>query len=269
MGDRVFAGIARAAGIMILAALAGVFVFLLIEGSPGLTPAGVGLRTEATNFFGYVGPLLFGTVARRDHRADHRRPLALRHRAGHQPLRARGRSRPRSRYVIDLLAAVPCVVFGLWGISVLAPRHGAGLSTGSPTTLGCLPFFEGPASATGPHHPDRRHRAGDHDPADHHRDLPRGVRADAAAARGGRPGAGRHALGDDPDGGLPLRPLRHGLGRHARPRPRARRDDGRGHGALRRRRRHPQPDLGEQPRARSRPTSPPTTRRARRRSSAC
>ena len=38
-GDRIFSGIARAAGLVILAALAGVFIFLSIEGIPGLFQA--------------------------------------------------------------------------------------------------------------------------------------------------------------------------------------------------------------------------------------
>ena len=35
-GDRIFAGLARAAGISILVALAAVFVFLTVEGIPGV-----------------------------------------------------------------------------------------------------------------------------------------------------------------------------------------------------------------------------------------
>ena len=37
LGDRVFAGTALAAGISIMLALAGVFIFLFIEGYPGLS----------------------------------------------------------------------------------------------------------------------------------------------------------------------------------------------------------------------------------------
>ena len=35
-GDRIFAGLARAAGISILVALAAVFIFLAVEGIPGV-----------------------------------------------------------------------------------------------------------------------------------------------------------------------------------------------------------------------------------------
>jgi phosphate transport system permease protein len=51
-------------------------------------------------------------------------------------------------YLIDLLAAVPSIVYGLWGVAVLAPAT-LGLSTWLNTYLGWLPFFAGPVSATG------------------------------------------------------------------------------------------------------------------------
>src|SRR5690606_34199364 len=76
------------------------------------------------------------------------------------------------------------------------------------------------------------------DPADHDRHLPRGVPPDPGAPRGGGARARRDPLGDDPDGGAPLRPRRHRVGGDARPRPRPRRDDGRHDGALRLGRRH-------------------------------
>src|SRR5204862_231694 len=58
-----------------------------------------------------------------------------------------------------------------------------------------------------------------------------GLTSDAAPPRRGRARAGCDALGDDPVRRVPLRPLRHGLGDHARPGPGARRDDGGGDGA--------------------------------------
>jgi phosphate transport system permease protein len=51
-------------------------------------------------------------------------------------------------YVIDLLAAVPSIVFGLWGVAVLAPAS-QGLSTWLTTYFGWIPLFAGPVSATG------------------------------------------------------------------------------------------------------------------------
>ena len=51
-------------------------------------------------------------------------------------------------YLIDLLAAIPSVIYGLWGIAVLGP-HSVGLLEWLADNLGFIPFFKGPASATG------------------------------------------------------------------------------------------------------------------------
>jgi phosphate transport system permease protein len=49
------------------------------------------------------------------------------------------------RFVVELLAAIPSVVYGLWGIAVVIPivqQFGGGLSD----SLGFIPLFKGPAS---------------------------------------------------------------------------------------------------------------------------
>ena len=50
--------------------------------------------------------------------------------------------------LIDLLAAVPSVVYGLWGIAYLGPKLGP-VYEWLEDNLGFLPFFAGPASTTG------------------------------------------------------------------------------------------------------------------------
>ncbi len=45
--------------------------------------------------------------------------------------------------LIELLAAVPSVVYGLWGIFFLAPRSCCRSSSGSPNTLSFIPFIGG------------------------------------------------------------------------------------------------------------------------------
>lgn len=132
---------------MIVAALAGVFVFLFIEGAPGLTQPASFYAPDATNFLGYVWPLLFGTILAATIAVLIAAPLAfgialvISHYA------------PRSiavsaAYLVDLLAAVPSVVFGLWGINVLAPRM-VGPYEWLNEHASWLPFFEGPVSPTG------------------------------------------------------------------------------------------------------------------------
>lgn len=51
-------------------------------------------------------------------------------------------------YLVDLLAAVPSVVFGLWAALVLLPILQP-VQTGLSNALGFTPFFAGPVSATG------------------------------------------------------------------------------------------------------------------------
>jgi phosphate transport system permease protein len=51
-------------------------------------------------------------------------------------------------YAIDLLAAVPSVVYGLWGIAFLGPQL-VPVFGWLERNLGFIPFFAGPASGTG------------------------------------------------------------------------------------------------------------------------
>ena len=61
LGDLVFANLTRAAGVTILVTLAGVALFLTIQGLPGITASSEDLKGHA-NFLGYVAPLVFGTL---------------------------------------------------------------------------------------------------------------------------------------------------------------------------------------------------------------
>ena len=55
---------------------------------------------------------------------------------------------PTLSYVVDLLAAIPSIIYGLWGIVVLGPAA-VGAQEWLADKLSFIPFFEGPASATG------------------------------------------------------------------------------------------------------------------------
>jgi phosphate transport system permease protein len=52
-------------------------------------------------------------------------------------------------FLVELLAAVPSVVFGLWGIFVLVPCVRTGLTPLLKSTLGFLPLFQGPPLGIG------------------------------------------------------------------------------------------------------------------------
>jgi phosphate transport system permease protein len=57
--------------------------------------------------------------------------------------------RPPVGFLIELLAAVPSVVYGLWGIFVLAPFLRVWVQPALGSTLGFLPLFQGPPYGVG------------------------------------------------------------------------------------------------------------------------
>ena len=87
LGDLVFANLALGAGLIILVALAGVAIFLTIEGVPAFRPEPDDLSGSA-NFLAYVWPLVFGTLLARPCRARHRGAAGHRCRARGLALRA-------------------------------------------------------------------------------------------------------------------------------------------------------------------------------------
>jgi phosphate transport system permease protein len=145
-GDRIFSGLALASGLVILVALAGVAIFLTVEGAPAFSAPSDKLD-GATNFITYVAPLVFGTLLAAALALIIATPLALgvalviSHYAPRRLAKVLG-------YVVDLLAAVPSVVYGLWGLAFLGV-HLSSAYAWLEKYLGWIPFFAGPASTTG------------------------------------------------------------------------------------------------------------------------
>ncbi|UBZ02995.1 phosphate ABC transporter permease subunit PstC [Bifidobacterium pseudolongum] len=150
--DKVFKGVALAAGVLILVVLAAVAMFLLVQAWP-LIGGDQAANSEtiskftggkAHSFWGYVGPLLFGTVLVAalalviaffvsigialfiSHYAPRRLAAVL-------------------SYIVDLLAAIPSVIYGLWGGLVLVPSIYPFWNWVA-QYLGWIPLFAGPAS---------------------------------------------------------------------------------------------------------------------------
>jgi len=141
-GDAVFAGLARGAGVLIMIALAGVAIFLLVEGAPALTAGEEALYGKESLTL-YVWPLLYGTLLAALLAMLMAAPLAIGVALVISHYAPRRIARPLG-YLIDLLAAVPSVVYGLWGRAVLAPAI-LPLYKWLGDNLSWLPFFEGPA----------------------------------------------------------------------------------------------------------------------------
>lgn len=148
-GDRVFSRTALGAGIMILVTLAAVAIFLIIQSIPAVsaTSAEAPIIGTAGNFWGYVGPIVFGTIWAAFLALLVALPISIgialfiTHYAPRRLASGLG-------YIVDLLAAVPSVVFGLWGILVFAPAIQPVYSW-LVENVGWFPLFSGPVSATG------------------------------------------------------------------------------------------------------------------------
>ena len=148
-GDRVFSASALISGSLILAILAAVAGFLMLQGIPGMfaDPESVSIYTEGENFVEFVVPLIFGTLWAAALALVMALPLAIgialfiSHYAPRRLAQSLG-------YIIDLLAAVPSVVFCLWGANVLAGAIQPSF-VWLEENLGWIPLFAGPVSGTG------------------------------------------------------------------------------------------------------------------------
>lgn len=148
VGDKVFKGLSTGSGILIFVILGAVATFLLAMAFPALVSTPETLQSQGFGeFWSWVVPLAFGTVWSAFWALVFAVPVAIgialfiSHYAPRKLAATLG-------YVIDLLAAVPSVVYGLWGgialASALQPLH-----TWLATYLGFIPLFSGQPSGTG------------------------------------------------------------------------------------------------------------------------
>lgn len=147
-GEAVFRGLATGAGILILVILVLVASFLLIQGGPALFADPAKLATQGYGeFVSWVLPFAFGTVWAALLALLIAVPVAIGIALFISHYAPRRLAQPLG-YLIDLLAAVPSVVFGLWGSIVLAPAM-LPLFTALNSSLGFIPLFAGQVSGTG------------------------------------------------------------------------------------------------------------------------
>ncbi|QIK62899.1 phosphate ABC transporter permease subunit PstC [Leucobacter viscericola] len=146
-GDRVFSRSAVFAGSMILVTLAAVAAFLIAQSLPAFFATDKTASLLTSNFWAYVGPLVFGTVWAATLALLIALPLSIgialfiSHYAPRKLAQVLG-------YIVDLLAAVPSVVFGLWGIGVLSPAAQP-VYAWLNDNLGWIPLFGGVVTGTG------------------------------------------------------------------------------------------------------------------------
>lgn len=148
LGDIIFSGTALGSGIIILLVLAAVTFFLIAQSLPALTedPAENPIL-KGKNFFAYVGPLIFGTIWSSIIALAIAAPLSIgialfiSHYAPRKLATLLGT-------IIDLLAAIPSVVYGLWGAVVFSGMLQP-IYMWLNINASWVPFFGGQYSATG------------------------------------------------------------------------------------------------------------------------
>ena len=158
LGDRLFAAVSTGAGIIVIAIVVMVGIFLVEKAWPALTHDKANFffsrqfSTDTTDAngkpilkFGVLG-LLWGTVAVSIIAILLAFPVATGIALFITQYANPRLARPVA-YVIDLLAAIPSIVYGIWGITVLAPAL-------EPIQralyhLGWIPFFKNQNALTG------------------------------------------------------------------------------------------------------------------------
>ena len=145
-GDAVFSAMATGSGLAIVIAIALIGVFLLIKAVPSLAADNANfftfpgfLTTDATNLMFGIRDLLLVTVLSSLVALVIAMPVALGIALFLTHYAPRVLMRPFA-YIIDLLAAVPSIVFGLWGIKVLGPALEP-VAQWLNDTLGWFPLF--------------------------------------------------------------------------------------------------------------------------------
>jgi phosphate transport system permease protein len=145
-GDRIFSNLAVAAGVAILALLAGVAIFLVVQALPAIT-ASASQLPDGKTIVDYIAPLIYGTVLAAILAVVIAVPMAIAAALFISHIAPRRLAQPLG-YIVDLLAAIPSIVYGLWGIAVLGPAT-VPVTQWLTDNLSFIPFFAGPASVTG------------------------------------------------------------------------------------------------------------------------
>jgi len=154
-GDSVFRGVTLAAGGFVLLVLLAIALFLLVQAVPALrADTGSFLRTKiwapdaSPPVFG-IAALAFGTALSSLLALVLAVPVALAV-AIFTTEYAPRRIATAVGYLTDMLAAVPSVIYGLWGLYFLVPRM-AGLQRFLADHIGWIPLFADPGQmARGP-----------------------------------------------------------------------------------------------------------------------
>jgi len=155
-GDRIFAQVARAAGVFVLLLLGAIIVSLFLGGLPAFRAFGVGFLTNADwdpvqNVFGAAVPI-YGTLITSVLAIVLAVPLAFGC-AFYLTELAPNWVRGPVGTAIELLAAVPSIIYGMWGFFIIVPIMGDIVQPFFIDNFGDIPIigalFQGPPFGTG------------------------------------------------------------------------------------------------------------------------
>ncbi len=151
-GDRIFKTLLTAAATSILLIVAAIFVMMLRSAWPTITEFGAGFLfgTEwkpAQGVFGAL-PFIYGTVVSSLLALVMAVPVSLGIAIFLVEQAPKSIARPIG-FMVELLAAIPSVVYGLWGIFVLAPIIREYIGPPLQEYLGFLPIFGGRLTGIG------------------------------------------------------------------------------------------------------------------------
>ncbi|WP_322748217.1 MULTISPECIES: phosphate ABC transporter permease subunit PstC [unclassified Frankia] len=151
VADRVFRGVSRTAAITVMTTMGFIGVFLLYKALPALRKVGLSFFTEtqwlpSSNTFG-VGAVLLGTILIASVALVVAVPLSICTALFVSEYAPRRLRRPMVS-LLDLMAAIPSIVYGLWGFFFLQPRA-ITVSRWLADHLGWFPFFHTHRGVTG------------------------------------------------------------------------------------------------------------------------
>jgi phosphate transport system permease protein len=145
-GERIFRGLTSGSGLLVVAAIAAIGLFLLVQAVPSLLANNANFLTsplfdtrDAANLNFGIRDLLVVTLLSSLFALVIAMPISLGIALFLTQYAPKRVARPFA-YVIDLLAAVPSIIYGLWGIAVLAPAL-LPIATWLQDNLGWFPLF--------------------------------------------------------------------------------------------------------------------------------
>lgn len=146
LGDKIFGALVRGAAILVLVITAALFIELVIASWPAIST--IGLRALGSQTWdpnnGQFGVLSFvyGTIVTSAIALLIAGPIGIAVALFLSDLAPRWLGNPIGM-LVELLAAVPSVVYGLWGLFVLAPVMRTVVEPALSKSLGFLPLFHG------------------------------------------------------------------------------------------------------------------------------